>query len=126
MKIKIENKIIGEESDVFYIAEAGVNHNGSIKIAKTCGHCKKSGADAIKFQSFIADEIIVPKGPKAKYHIETVGKSLSWYDLLKKQEMSLSMHKALIKYCKKNNLLSTPYDYRSALLLNNLGVKLLK
>ena len=108
MKIKIENKIIGEESDVFYIAEAGVNHNGSIKIAKKLVDiAKKSGADAIKFQSFIADEIIVPKGPKAKYHIETVGKSLSWYDLLKKQEMSLSMHKALIKYCgkkKKNNL----------------------
>ena len=129
MKIKIENKIIGEESDVFYIAEAGVNHNGSIKIAKKLVDiAKKSGADAIKFQSFIADEKIVPKGPKAKYHIETVGKSLSWYDLLKKQEMSLSMHKALIKYCKKKKIifLSTPYDYRSALLLNNLGVKAFK
>ena len=55
MKIKIENKIIGEESDVFYIAEAGGNHNGSIKIAKKLVDiAKKSGADAIKFQSFMA------------------------------------------------------------------------
>tara|TARA_A100001015_G_scaffold282031_1_gene345872 strand:- start:41 stop:1093 length:1053 start_codon:yes stop_codon:yes gene_type:complete len=129
IKIKIGHKTIGENKPIFYIAEAGVNHNGSLAIAKKLiNTAKKYGADAIKFQSFLADEIIIPKGPKAKYHDETVGKKTNWYDLLKKQEISIKMHKFLISYCKKKQIifLSTPYDYQSALLLNKLGVNAFK
>ncbi len=129
VKIKIGHKTISENKPIFYIAEAGVNHNGSVAIAKKLiNTAKKYGADAIKFQSFLANEIIVPKGPKAKYHDQTVGKKINWYDLLKKQEISVKMHKILINYCKKKQIifLSTPYDFKSASLLNKLGVKAFK
>ena len=125
IKLKIEKKIVSEKSPIFYIAEAGVNHNGSIEIAKKMiDVAKKAGADAIKFQSFNTKEIIIPKGPKAKYHNETVGIKKSWFELLKSQEMSFKMHKALINHCKKKKIifLSTPYDYASAAMLNRLKV----
>ena len=73
--IKIKNKFIGKKRPLFFIAEAGVNHNGSLKLGKKLiDVAVEAGADAVKFQNFIADEIILPKGPKAKYHIETTGK----------------------------------------------------
>ena len=130
-QIKIGNKIIGTGKPVFYIAEAGVNHNGSLKIAKKLVDIAVDcGADAVKFQSFLADEIIIPKGPKANYHIQTTGsdKTQSWYELLKSQEMSKRMHLNLINYCKKKKIifLSTPYDTKSADLLDTLRVKAYK
>ena len=130
-KIKIGNKIIGDHKPVFIIAEAGVNHNGSLKNGKKLiDIAVKAKADAVKFQSFIADNIIIPKGPKAKYHIETTGsnKEQSWYDLLKSQEMSLRMHSELIKYCKRKKIifLSTPYDEESAEILNKFNIAAFK
>ena len=107
-RIKIGNKIISEDSPIFYIAEAGVNHNGSLKIAKKLVDiAKEAGADAVKFQSFLADEIIIPKGPKAQYHIDTTGddNKQTWYELLKSQEISEKMHKEIISYCKKKKIL---------------------
>ena len=113
------------------IAEAGVNHNGSIRIAKKLiDVAVKCGADAVKFQTFKAENIIIPKGPKAKYHIETTGsdKNQSWYQLLKSQEISKKMHIELIKYCKRKKIifLSTPYDKESADLLDELGLEAYK
>ena len=123
--IKIENKFIGPENPVFFIAEAGVNHNGSIKNAKKLVDiAKKCGADAVKFQSFKTKNIILKNAPKSKYHIETTGsnKSQTWFELLKTQEMSENMHYEIFEYCKKKNIifLSTPYDYESVDLLNKL------
>ena len=131
MKIKINKDYIGEKFPAYFIAEAGVNHNGSLKLAKQLiDIAKKSGANAVKFQTFKADNIIIPKGPKAKYHIETTGKDkkLSWRDLLRSQEISKKMHIELIKYCKlkKITFLSTPYDKESADLLDKLGVPAFK
>ena len=125
------NKTIAENKKCFIIAEAGVNHNGSISIAKKLiDIASQSGADAVKFQTFLADEIILKKAPKAKYHIETTGsdKKLSWYQLLKSQEISLKMHKEIIAYCKKKKIifLSTPYDMKSVDLLNDLGIEMFK
>lgn len=130
-QIKIENKRIDKNSPIYIIAEAGVNHNGSIKKArKLIDVAVKAKADAVKFQTFKAENIIIPKGPKAKYHIETTGtdKKLSWFDLLKSQEISEKMHVELIKYCKKKKItfLSTPYDKDSAILLNKLKVSAFK
>ena len=103
--IKFNNgKEISENSPCFIIAEAGVNHNGDIKIAKKlvdmAVECK---ADAVKFQSFFTDEVIIKKAPKAKYHIETTGDDnvQTWYNLIKSTEMNLKMHKDIVKYCKK-------------------------
>lgn len=130
-QLKIENKKININSPIYIIAEAGVNHNGSIKKAKKLiDVAVKAKADAVKFQTFKAENIIIPKGPKAKYHIETTGtdKKLSWFDLLKSQEISKKMHIELIKYCKKKKItfLSTPYDKDSATLLNKLKVSAFK
>lgn len=130
-QIIIDKKKINKNSPTYIIAEAGVNHNGSlIKAKKLIDVAANAKADAVKFQTFKTENIIIPKGPKAKYHIETTGndKSLSWFDLLKSQEISNKMHKELIKYCKRKKItfLSTAYDEESAILLNNLGIKAFK
>ena len=107
--MKIGKKKIGQNYPAFLIAEAGVNHNGSVRIAKKLiDVAVKCGADAVKFQTFKAENIIIPKGPKAKYHIETTGsdKNQSWYQLLKSQEISKEMHIKLMKYCKLKKCLS--------------------
>lgn len=110
--IKLKNqKTISDQGPCFIIAEAGVNHNGNIKIAKQLVDIAvHARADAVKFQTFFADEIILQKSPKARYHIETTGpdKKLSWYNLLKSQEMSIEMHKEIISYCKKKKLYLYP------------------
>ena len=129
--IKIGNKNIGTDRPVFFIAEAGVNHNGSIKIAlKMVDVAKESGADAVKFQSFIAEEIILPSAPKSTYHIETTGddKKQTWMELLKTQEISKSMLQELIKYCNKKDIifLSTPYDEKSSDLLDSFNIPAFK
>ena len=90
-KFKINGKTIGENQRCYIIAEIGNNHEGSKERAKELiKAAADSGADAVKFQTFKAENIIIPKGPKAKYHIETTGtdKKLSWFDLLKSQEIS--------------------------------------
>lgn len=132
MEIKLKyKKNISKNENCFIIAEAGVNHNGSLKIAKQLVDIAvEAKADAVKFQTFIADEIILKKAPKAKYHIDTTGsdKTLSWYDLLKSQEISLKMHKELIRYCNKKKIIfmSTPYDKKSVDLLDSLRVQIFK
>ena len=130
-KFNISGFWIGDPKMPFIIAEAGVNHNGSIALGKKMiDVASKAGAHAIKFQTFVTEEIILKKAPKASYHKRTTGsdKKLSWYDLLKSQEMSLNMHKKLIQHCKKRKIifLSTPYDEKSSDLLEKLGVKAIK
>jgi sialic acid synthase SpsE len=129
--IKIGNKNIGTGLPVFFIAEAGVNHNGSLKIAlKMVDVAKKVGADAIKFQTFKTNNMILPNAPKSKYHIETTGndKKQTWFDLLKTQELSYQMHKKIVKHCKKRKIifLSTPYDEESVDMLEKFKVKAYK
>jgi sialic acid synthase SpsE len=132
MKIKLSNnKVIANNGKCFIIAEAGVNHNGNLKIGKQLiDLAVAAGADAVKFQTFLADEIILKDAPKAKYHIETTGsdQKLSWYDLLKTQEINFKMHKELINYCKKKKIIfmSTPYDKKSVDLLCRLNVEIFK
>ena len=131
MEFKIENINIGDDHPTFFIAEAGVNHNGSLQLAKELiDAASKAGADSIKFQTFKAGEISTKHAPKSTYHIETTGKDSngSWYDLLKSQEISEEMHYELIDYCKKKKIifLSTAYSKSSAEFLNRLGVSAFK
>ena len=131
MMIKISDKLIGEDQPIFFIAEAGVNHNGSLSNAKKLiDVAKESGADAVKFQSFFAEEMMLPMAPKSTYHIETTSddKSQSWMELLKTQQMSYQMHVDLMQYCKKKEIifLSTPYDTKSVDMLFDLGISAFK
>jgi len=130
-QIRLGNRTIAHGEPVYVIAEAGVNHNGDISLARELVDiAANSGADAIKFQTFCAEEIILRHAPKAQYHIETTGEDneLSWFDLLKSQEMNREMHEILIEYCHARSIqfLSTPYDKPSVDLLDELDVPLIK
>lgn len=127
--IKAGKKKIGQGEPVFIIAEAGVNHNGDIKLAKKMVRVAKDcGADAIKFQTFKAENLNTKTAPKSRYHIETTGSRQSWFDLLKSQELDKRAHEILIKYSKELGImfLSTPYDEESADLLDELDVPIFK
>ena len=114
---------------VFIIAEAGVNHNGSIDLAKKLVDMAAiSGADAVKFQTFTANSLVSIWAPKAEYQKEQTVSSESHFDMIKKLELSENSHKELIHYCKKKNIifLSTPFDIDSVNLLDRLGLKVIK
>ncbi len=114
---------------VFIIAEAGVNHNGSIELAcQLIDVAVESGADAIKFQTFKTENLVSKNAQKAEYQKQTTGESESQFDMIKKLELDIDAHKKLIKYCNDQNImfLSTPFDHDSIDLLNELGLKIFK
>jgi N,N'-diacetyllegionaminate synthase len=115
--------------EVFIIAEAGVNHNGSIELAKKLiDVASESGADAVKFQTFKAEKLVSKNAQKADYQKETTDKTESQFDMIKKLELDLETHKELISYCKTQNImfLSTPFDHDSIELLKTLGLEIFK
>jgi N,N'-diacetyllegionaminate synthase len=114
---------------VFIIAEAGVNHNGSIDLAKKLIDAASiAGADAVKFQSFRAENLTTKNAQKAIYQKETTNISESQFKMLKKLELNDEMHKELISYCAKKKIifLSSPFDHESIELLNTLGLEIFK
>ena len=114
---------------VFIIAEAGVNHNGSIELAyKLIDVASESGADAVKFQTFKAENLVSKNAQKAEYQKQTTNQSESQFSMLKKLELDTNAHKKLINYCKKKNIvfLSTPFDHESIDLLNELELQIFK
>ena len=114
----------------FIIAEIGVNHNGSIKIAKKMiDAAKRVGVDAVKFQSFTAENLALKNTPKVNYQkTNSKNKKETHFQMLKKLELSFDNQVALFKYCKKVGVefISTPYDAKSLKFLLNLGVKKIK
>ena len=118
-----------KKNKVYVIAEIGINHNGSIKIAKKLiDIAKKSGADAVKFQTYLTDKLVLKKQPLMPYQNKNIKKKISQFEMLKKSQLNLKQHKDLLKYCKKKKIdfLSAPYDLKSAKLLINLGLKTIK
>jgi len=114
---------------VFIIAEAGVNHNGSIQLAyELIDVASASGADAVKFQTFKAKNLVSINAQKAEYQKQATNQSESQLDMLKKLELDTNTHKKLINYCKKKDIvfLSTPFDRESIDLLNELGLRIFK
>ena len=114
---------------VFIIAEAGVNHNGSITLAKKLIDAASTcGADAIKFQSFKAKNLAIKNLKKAGYQKKSTNKKETQFEMLKKLEMSETMHLELINHCKKKKIefISSPFDSESINLLKKLGLKTFK
>jgi N,N'-diacetyllegionaminate synthase len=114
---------------VFIIAEAGVNHNGSINTAKKMiDEATNFGADAIKFQSFKADRLVSKNAKKAEYQLETTDKIETQYEMIKKLELDFNAHVELFDYCnnKRIKFLSSPFDLESIDLLVELGLKIFK
>lgn len=114
---------------VFIIAEAGVNHNGSLKTAKKMIDAAVSaGADAIKFQTFKAEALVSKTAKKAGYQLKTTNKKESQLEMLKKLELDENAHKELFAYCKKKKImfLSSPFDLKSIDLLEKLGLRIFK
>lgn len=113
----------------FIIAEAGVNHNGDIEIAKKMiDAASAAGADAVKFQTFKAERIVSINAPKAEYQIENTNNTESQYQMLKKLEIDKETHLELMEYCKEKNImfLSTPFDIDSVHMLVELGIEIIK
>ncbi len=116
-------------SRVFIIAEAGVNHNGDSEIAKKLVDAAAlAGADAVKFQTFKAENLVCRNARKADYQMETTDQSESQFDMLKRLELTAQMHEQLIDYCKQKGILflSTPFDVDSLHYLIQCGVEIIK
>ena len=112
MKIRIGKRLIGEGEPCFIIAEAGVNHNGDIKLAKELvDTAKQAGADAVKFQAFKTENITTKNADTAKYQKENIGKNEKQFDMLKRLELKEGDFFELKKYCDEKGIifLSTPH-----------------
>lgn len=116
---------------VLIIAEAGVNHNGDMALAKQLiDAASESGADYVKFQTFKTENLVSKEAKKAEYQKQNTkdGADGSQYNMLKKLELSIENHHELIDYCKYKNIqfLSTAFDLDSIDLLKSLGINLFK
>lgn len=110
---------------VFIIAEAGDNHNGSLKLAlELVDIAVDSGADCVKFQTFITEEVISKKAEKADYQKVSTGVIESQFEMVKKLELSFEEFREIDAYCKERGIvfLSTPFDLMSIDFLNTLDM----
>src|SRR6185295_14648899 len=104
--IQIGDKLIGPGEPVFVIAEAGVNHNGDLKIARALiDVAVEAGADAVKFQTFRADHLTTPDAPKAEYQLQTTGDAESQFEMLRRLQLSVDAHRELQSYCKERGVI---------------------
>jgi len=112
-------------SKVIIIAEAGVNHNGSMVLAKQLiDVAVDAGVDIVKFQTFSASKIVSKNAKKADYQINLTGNSETQYEMLKRLELSFENHIELLNYCKQRNIQfwSTAFDDESIELLKKIGI----
>jgi N-acetylneuraminate synthase len=127
--LNIAGRLVGPGHPCLVIAEAGVNHNGSLKLAlKLVEAAAEAGAEAVKFQTFRAEELASPLAPKAAYQEETTGREQSQLEMLKALELAPEDYAALAARCRELGLifLSTPFDVASADLLAGLGMAAFK
>jgi N,N'-diacetyllegionaminate synthase len=123
--VPIGDRSVGPDLPCLIIAEAGVNHNGSLEMAlRLVDAAADAGADVVKFQTFIAEEVVSPVAPKADYQVETTGGSESQLEMVKKLELPTGAFGQIERHCRQRGIvfMSTPFDKGSVDLLKDLGV----
>lgn len=128
-KIKIGNRLVGEGEPCFIIAEAGSNHDGKLEQAKQLiDVAADAKADAVKFQTFLADKIVAKTRERASYLDKLVSKNETMHGIFKKLELPRGWLKELYDYAVIKGLifLSTPFDEEAVDLLDEIGVKAFK
>ena len=124
-----KRKFNGITNNPYFIAEIGVNHNGKMNLAKKMiKAAKKSKADAVKFQTFKAENLVSPNTPKVRYQRRHTSNKETHFQMLKSLELTEKMHYELINFCRKIKIdfISTPYGLDEAKFLNKLGCKVFK
>lgn len=115
--------------DVFVIAEAGVNHNGSLDMARQLVDvAAEARADAVKFQTFQAAKLVTATAPKAKYQVDNLREGGNQFEMLKRLELSEADHHALVMHCRSRGIrfMSTAFDTDSLRFLGTLDMPALK
>ena len=113
------------EKKVFIIAEAGDNHNGDYNLAlQLVDKAVEAGADCVKFQTFVTENVISKFAQKAEYQKENTGSEESQFDMVKKLELSFEQFRSIQQYCKEKGImfLSTPFDLESIDFLEEIGI----
>jgi N-acetylneuraminate synthase len=127
--LEIAGRRIGPGYPCFVIAEAGVNHNGRLDLARRLvNKAKQAGADAVKFQTFKAEQLVTLSAPKAEYQRHNTGSVESQFKMLRRLELSPKAHRAVLDLCGRSGILflSSPFDEQSADFLDSLGVAAFK
>jgi N,N'-diacetyllegionaminate synthase len=123
--VEILDRKVSHDQPVFIIAEAGVNHNGSLEMAKQLAYeAKNAGADCVKFQTFKASRVVTRSANKASYQLRVTDPDESQIDMLQKLELSKNDHEKLFNYCQSLGIIfmSTPYNEEDVDFLDDLGV----
>ena len=127
--VDIAGRKVGVGQPCFVIAEAGVNHNGSLEMARQLiDVAVRAGAEAVKFQTFKAERLVASHAPKAEYQTHTTDPGESHVEMLRNLELSREMHLELMDYCRESGIMfvSSPFEEGSADLLNELDVPAFK
>jgi N,N'-diacetyllegionaminate synthase len=127
--VEIEDHAVGPGLPSFIIAEAGVNHNGSVETARRLiDVAVDAGADAVKFQTFRAETLVTDLSPKPEYQLETTSRQESQLEMLRRLELPRPAHRELQEYCHQRGVmfLSTPFDEEAADFLDQLEVPAFK
>ncbi len=123
--LDIAGRRVGDGQPCFIVAEAGVNHNGRLELARQLIEAARdAGADAVKFQTYRTEQLVAPDAPKAAYQRLGADRAESQFDMLKRLEMSPEMHRDLMEHARACGILflSAAFDMQSAELLDSLGV----
>lgn len=127
--LSIGGRELGPGRPSFFIAEAGVNHNGSVDAAlKLVDAAADAGACSVKFQTFEASKLVTKHAQKAQYQKQNTGNDDTQLEMLKQLELSHDQHREVAAHCRRRGILflSTPFDEDSADFLNDLGVSAFK
>lgn len=126
---QIQNRPIGAGQPCYIIAEAGINHNGDIELArKLIDAAAESGADAVKFQTFKTENLVSTNTPKADYQKANTGDDGNMLEMVRKLELSYDAFRELAVYCEQRGILflSTPFDEASADFLAEMNMACFK